>query len=76
MQGEEVLKKIENVGDEEGRPTVTVKIINCGEYSEGMDVAACALDDYNYQEIYYILKHEIFNESLNFTITYREKEGK
>ncbi|KAK3023892.1 hypothetical protein RJ639_044514 [Escallonia herrerae] len=35
VQGHEVLKKIESVGDEEGRPTVTVKIVNCGEYSEG-----------------------------------------
>ena len=35
VQGNEVLKKIENVGDEEGIPTVTVKIINCGEVSEG-----------------------------------------
>lgn len=35
MQGKEVLKKIENVGDEEGRPTVTVKIINCGEFGDG-----------------------------------------
>ena len=35
VQGNEVLKKIENVGDEEGRPSVTVKIINCGEFPEG-----------------------------------------
>ncbi|GFZ08380.1 cyclophilin-like peptidyl-prolyl cis-trans isomerase family protein [Actinidia rufa] len=34
VQGNEVLKKIENVGDEEGRPSVTVKIINCGEFLE------------------------------------------
>ncbi|KAL4318965.1 hypothetical protein GQ457_18G004140 [Hibiscus cannabinus] len=34
VQGTEVLKKIENVGDEEGKPTVTVKIINCGEFNE------------------------------------------
>ncbi|KAH1252853.1 Peptidyl-prolyl cis-trans isomerase CYP95 [Glycine max] len=34
VQGPNVLKKIEEVGDEEGHPTVTVKIINCGEYSE------------------------------------------
>lgn len=33
IQGKEVLKKIEHVGDEEGKPTVTVKIIRCGEYS-------------------------------------------
>lgn len=41
VQGLEVLKRIENVGDDEcddeGRPAVTVKIINCGEYSEGSD---------------------------------------
>lgn len=30
-----MLKKIESVGDEEGRPLVTVKIINCGELKEG-----------------------------------------
>ena len=35
VQGHNVLKKIEEFGDEEGHPTVTVKIINCGEYSEG-----------------------------------------
>lgn len=35
VQGNEILKKIENVGDEEGRPSVTVKIINCGEFLEG-----------------------------------------
>lgn len=35
VKGSEVLKKIENVGDEEGIPMVTVKIINCGEVSEG-----------------------------------------
>lgn len=35
VQGLEVLKRIENTGDDEGRPTVTVKIINCGEFSEG-----------------------------------------
>lgn len=34
MQGHEVLKKIENVGDEEGRPAVTVKIVNSGEFHE------------------------------------------
>ena len=33
-QGLNILKKIEDVGDEDGHPTVTVKIINCGEYSE------------------------------------------
>ncbi|KAF2303871.1 hypothetical protein GH714_024009 [Hevea brasiliensis] len=37
VQGDEVLKKIESVGDEEGRPLVTVKIINCGEFKEGAD---------------------------------------
>ncbi|OWM75187.1 hypothetical protein CDL15_Pgr017430 [Punica granatum] len=34
VRGHEVLKRIENVGDKEGKPTVTVKIINCGELSE------------------------------------------
>lgn len=33
--GRDVLKRIENAGDEDGNPTVTVKVINCGEYSEG-----------------------------------------
>ncbi|XP_041021219.1 LOW QUALITY PROTEIN: peptidyl-prolyl cis-trans isomerase CYP95-like [Juglans microcarpa x Juglans regia] len=32
--GHKVLRKIENAGDENGRPTVTVKIINCGDFSE------------------------------------------
>lgn len=35
MQGHDVLEKIENVGDEDGRPSVTVKIINCGELLDG-----------------------------------------
>ena len=35
VQGDEVLKNIEDAGDEEGRPTVTVKIISCGEFIEG-----------------------------------------
>nr|KYP72436.1 Peptidyl-prolyl cis-trans isomerase cyp5 [Cajanus cajan] len=34
VQGHDVLKKIEHVGDEEGLPSVTVKIINCGEHNE------------------------------------------
>lgn len=38
IQGKEVLKKIERVGDEEGEPTVTVKIIRCGEYSGGTNI--------------------------------------
>jgi len=29
------LKKVEDVGDKEGLPSVTVKIINCGEHNEG-----------------------------------------
>lgn len=37
VEGLKVLKKIEDVGDDEGHPTVTVKIINCGEYNEGTD---------------------------------------
>ncbi|KAL7112094.1 hypothetical protein ACP275_05G130700 [Erythranthe tilingii] len=31
VEGSEVLKKIENAGDEEGRPAVIVKIVNSGE---------------------------------------------
>ncbi|THG15718.1 hypothetical protein TEA_019765 [Camellia sinensis var. sinensis] len=34
VEGYKVLNKIENVGDHEGRPSVTVKIINCGEFHE------------------------------------------
>ncbi|CAL5429094.1 unnamed protein product [Camellia sinensis] len=34
VEGYKVLNKIENVGDDEGRPSVTVKIINCGEFHE------------------------------------------
>ncbi|XP_073223579.1 uncharacterized protein [Cicer arietinum] len=34
VQGYDILKKMEDVGDEEGLPTVTVKIINCGEHNE------------------------------------------
>lgn len=31
VNGQEVLKRIEDAGNEEGRPSVTVKIINSGE---------------------------------------------
>ncbi|XP_038696180.1 peptidyl-prolyl cis-trans isomerase CYP95-like isoform X2 [Tripterygium wilfordii] len=34
VKGDEVLKKIEDAGDEEGRPVVTVKVIKCGEFNE------------------------------------------
>lgn len=34
LQGYDILKKIEDVGNEEGLPAVTVKIINCGEHNE------------------------------------------
>lgn len=37
MRGHELLTKIEDVGDKDGAPTVTVKIINCGEYGVGMN---------------------------------------
>lgn len=42
VQGSEVLKKIENVGDEDGNgiPAVTVKIINCGEFHDGENPSA------------------------------------
>lgn len=40
MQGSEVLKKIENVGDEDGIPAFTVKIINCGEFHDGENQSA------------------------------------
>lgn len=35
VQGYDVLKKIEDAGDEEGLPSVTVKIVNSGEHNEG-----------------------------------------
>ena len=35
VQGFDVLKKIESVDVEDGVPTVTVKIVNCGEFNEG-----------------------------------------
>nr|GLL16752.1 peptidyl-prolyl cis-trans isomerase CYP95 isoform X1 [Ipomoea trifida] len=35
VHGHEVLKKIENVGNEVGKPDVTVKIVNSGELHEG-----------------------------------------
>ncbi|KAL0312088.1 UNVERIFIED_CONTAM: Peptidyl-prolyl cis-trans isomerase CYP95 [Sesamum radiatum] len=35
VDGHEVLKKIENAGDEEGKPSVTVKIINSGQLHDG-----------------------------------------
>ena len=35
VQGHNILKKIEDAGNEEGLPSVTVKIINCGEHNEG-----------------------------------------
>jgi cyclophilin family peptidyl-prolyl cis-trans isomerase len=48
VHGHEVLKKIENVGDEDGSPTVTVKIINCGELNEsknhGATMSECYLE--------------------------------
>lgn len=34
VYGYDILKKIEDAGDEEGRFFVTVKIINFGEYSD------------------------------------------
>ncbi|GMP94626.1 hypothetical protein CsSME_00044022 [Camellia sinensis var. sinensis] len=40
VDGYKVLNKIENVGDHEGRPSVTVKIINCGEFHEGENQGA------------------------------------
>lgn len=40
MQGHHVLKRIEDVGDDDGHPTVIVKIINCGEYNEGVNSLA------------------------------------
>jgi len=40
VQGHNILKKIEDVGDEEGLPIVTVKVINCGEHNEGENSSA------------------------------------
>ena len=45
VQGFEVLKKIENVGEVDGRPVVTVKIINCGEFREGKNLEAVVSGD-------------------------------
>lgn len=38
VHGHDVLKKIENVGDEDGRPSVTVKIVNCGVLGGKIDI--------------------------------------
>lgn len=35
MEGHDVLKKIENAGDDDGKPAVTVKIVNSGELHDG-----------------------------------------
>lgn len=35
VKGHEVLKKMENAGDDDGKPTVTVKIVNSGELHDG-----------------------------------------
>lgn len=46
VQGLDVLKKIENVGDEDGMPTVTVKIIYCGEVNESENQSSGMVDNY------------------------------
>ncbi len=38
--------KIEDVGDEDGSPSVTVKIINCGEFNESKNLRATASNVY------------------------------
>ncbi|KAF8393257.1 hypothetical protein HHK36_021498 [Tetracentron sinense] len=43
VEGHEILKKIEHVGTEEGRPDAVVKIINCGELLEGKNHRAAML---------------------------------
>ncbi|CAK9162439.1 unnamed protein product [Ilex paraguariensis] len=43
VRGHEVLKKIENAGNEEGRLDVTVKIIYCGEIHEAENPSAALL---------------------------------
>lgn len=35
VDGHNVLKKIEDAGDDDGRPAVTVKIVNSGELQDG-----------------------------------------
>ncbi|CAK9176301.1 unnamed protein product [Ilex paraguariensis] len=45
VQGHEVLKKIEQAGDEDGRPAVTVKIIYCGEIGESENQNAAVLEN-------------------------------
>ncbi|GJT87522.1 peptidyl-prolyl cis-trans isomerase CYP95-like protein isoform X1 [Tanacetum coccineum] len=50
VQGGDVLKKIENAGDEDGRPTVTVKIIYCGEISEGENQSSGMVDEVSHKK--------------------------
>ncbi|KAK2446102.1 Cyclophilin peptidyl-prolyl cis-trans isomerase family protein [Trifolium repens] len=40
VEGLQVLKRIEDVGDNEGYPSVTVKIINCGEYNQDLSTSS------------------------------------
>lgn len=49
VQGFDVLKKMERVDVEDGIPTVTVKIVNCGEFNEGKNYQT-----YRWLVIYFI----------------------
>lgn len=55
MQGVDVLKKIENAGDEDGRPSVTVKIIYCGELSESENQSSGMVDEVSHVAQSYIV---------------------
>ncbi|KAH1212844.1 Peptidyl-prolyl cis-trans isomerase CYP95 [Glycine max] len=55
VQGHDVLKKIEEVGDEEGLPSVTVKIINCGEHNEDGKKINKSKKTWNLQKVIVIL---------------------
>ncbi|KAL6545410.1 hypothetical protein OROGR_009284 [Orobanche gracilis] len=59
VNGFEVLKKIENAGDENGRPAVTVKIINSGELNGDEDKGnKMGLKDENNHELKRKGKHK------------------
>lgn len=50
VHGHELLAKIETVGDEDGSPTVTVKIINCGELNDSKNHGA-TISKFNLQSV-------------------------
>ena len=64
VHGNEVLKKIENTGDEDGRPSVTVKIVNCGELHWGEISDRKNINFVSFQNCPDLFKH---NKSILFT---------